>query len=140
MTSGNWNEQIQSELEDSDIVIFMLSLSFINSNYILNEEVFKTFEALKSNPDKKIICVLVKNFPWQSFERLKVLTDLNDDEFKDLKEANTMVELTTKQFIPYFIENKGKDNENRYLLPLNKWEYEEDAMSEIIKNIIENLN
>lgn len=139
MTSGNWNEQIQKELKEADIVIFMMSLNFITSDYILKEEVFKTFEEIKINPNKKIICVLVKNFSWQYFNKFKSLTNLGEDDFTRLQEANTLTELASKQFIPYFVEDKGTVNEKRYLKPLNKWEYEEDAYIEIVRNITQNL-
>jgi Leucine-rich repeat (LRR) protein len=135
MTSGNWNDQIQKELKEADIIVFMMSLNFITSDYILKEEVFKTFEDIKNNPDKKVICVLAKNFPWQSFNMFRKLTNLSDEDFVTLQDANTLTELTSKQFIPYFIENEGEPNERRYLKPLNKWEFEEDAYIEVVKNI-----
>jgi len=138
MTSGNWNDQIQKELKEADIVVFMMSLNFVTSDYILREEVFKTFEEIKNNPDKKVICVLVKNFAWQSFNSFRKLTDLSDEDFEKLQDANTLIELTSKQFIPYYIEKQGND-EKRYLKPLNKWEFEEDAYIEIIRNITGNL-
>jgi len=138
MTSGNWNDQIQKELKEADIVVFMMSLNFVTSDYILREEVFKTFEEIKNNADKKVICVLVKNFAWQSFNSFRKLTDLSEEDFKKLQDANTLVELTSKQFIPYYIEKQG-NKEKRYLKPLNKWEFEEDAYIEVIRNITSNL-
>lgn len=138
MTSGNWNDQIQKELKEADIIVFMMSLNFVTSDYILREEVFKTFEEIKNNPDKKVICVLVKNFAWQSFNSFRKLTDLSEEDFKKLQDANTLVELTSKQFIPYYIEKKGNE-QKRYLKPLNKWEFEEDAYIEVIRNITSNL-
>ena len=89
----------------------------------------------KNNPNKEVVCVLVKNFSWQHFEQFKNLTNLNDEDFEKLKDASTLFELTSKQFIPYYIENKGKENAKRYLQPINKWEYEEDAFVEIINNL-----
>lgn len=140
MTSGNWHDQIQNELKESEIVIFMMSLNFITSDYILREEVFKTFEEIKNNPNKKVICVLVKNFAWQYFDKFKKLTNLTDEDFVALQDANTLNELTSKQFVPYDIEHKGTQQERRFLKPLNKWEYEEDAYVEIVRNIVENLS
>lgn len=140
MTSGNWNDQIQKELKDADIVVFMMSLSFITSDYILQEEVFKTFEEIKNNSDKKVICVLVKNFPWQSFGKFRKLTNLSDDNFKELQDANTLNELASNQFIPYYIQDEGNAKEKRYLRPLNKWEFEEDAYIEVIRNIVNCLD
>lgn len=139
MTSGNWNDQIQKELKEADIVVFMMSLNFVTSDYILREEVFKTFEEIKNNPDKKVICVLVKNFAWQSFSTFRKLTNLSDEDFEKLQDANTLTELTSKQFIPYCIDNQGELNERRYLKPLNKWQFEEDAFIEVIRNITSNL-
>lgn len=118
------------------------TINFINSDYILKEEVLKTIKAVYENPNKKIICVIVKNFPWKLFdkmansvgiskEELEKLSVPNDDEMKQ----EALLKLSDYQFLPYFTENNGQ-NSKRYLHPLNKWQHEEDAFSQIVEKII----
>lgn len=140
MTTGNWHNQIQKELSEADVVIFMMSIDFITSDYILREEVYKTFEDIKNNKNKQVLCVLVKNFSWQYFASFKNLTQLSDSDFQKLQDANTLADLPTNQFIPYYIENKGEPNDKRYLKPINKWEYEEDAYIEVINQLVKVLS
>ena len=59
---GEWNDQIQKKLKESDLVIFMLSVNFFNSLYILYEEVQKTIDEMKVNSNKKIYSILVSDF------------------------------------------------------------------------------
>ena len=59
IVAGKWNDQIQKELEESDIIIYMVSADFMDSDYIMIEEVKKGIELVNKNPEKKIICVLV---------------------------------------------------------------------------------
>ncbi|GAB2612796.1 hypothetical protein GCM10027035_06480 [Emticicia sediminis] len=142
ITPGLWDEQIQSELESSDVIVFMLSINFVNSDYILKEEVLKTIKAVNENPNKKIVCVVVKNFPWQLFNKmadsvgiskadLEILSTSTDDE----KKQEALLKLADYQFLPYFTEAKEKESK-RYLHPLNKWQHEEDAYSQIAEKIM----
>lgn len=105
------------------------------SDYILKEEVRKIIKVVNENPNKKIVCVLVKNFPWQLFNKmadsvgiskadLEKLSTSTDDE----KKQEVLLNLADYQFLPYFTEEKES---KRYLHPLNKWQHEEDAYSQI---------
>jgi internalin A len=129
-----WHDKIQEELESSDIVIFMMSMNFASSEYILKEEVHKTFEHLKTNQNKKIICVLVRQFPWKVFSEYKdVLGEVIFKEDEN-KAAIALTKLPEHQFLPYDIEKGDKKEEaNRVLKPLNQWEFQEEAYTQIIK-------
>jgi internalin A len=135
MIPGNWHNQIQTELENSDIVIFMLSINFLNSSYIMEKEVLRTFELIKKNPEKKMIFVLVKNFPWKQFSKFKDILNVTEDQFSELKIAKTMAEMPVNQFLPYFIEHPNTSDSKRYLHPINQWKFPEDAYTQIIENL-----
>lgn len=62
MEIGKWHEQIQNELEDSDLIIYMLSANFFSSAYIIEQEVIKGMELIAQNPNKKILPIIVSDF------------------------------------------------------------------------------
>jgi internalin A len=142
MTPGLWHDQIQTELQGSDIVIFMLSINFINSDYILKEEFYKTIEEIKKEKGIEVVCVIVKHFPWQSFPKIASIAGIDKKKLEsilnpteDEKKQTALLTLSDYQFLPYFTENKG-DNSKRFLLPLNKWEFREDAYTQIVEKIL----
>jgi internalin A len=135
ITPGNWNNQIQQELENSDIVVFMLSINFINSSYIMEKEVLRTFELIKQDSSKKMIFVLVRNFPWNQFSKFKDIMEISEEELEDLKVAKVLAEIPNNQFLPYFVENPNSPAAKRYLHPLNQWQFPEDAYIQIIDKL-----
>ncbi|WP_337043939.1 leucine-rich repeat domain-containing protein [Emticicia sp. 17c] len=143
LTPGLWHEQIQDELQKADIIVFMLSINFVNSDYIMKEEFYKTIGALKKESNKQVVCVLVKHFPWESFSKMAELAGIDkaslESALKDPdNEHKTQVGLATitdYQFLPYYTENKG-DASRRFLQPINKWEYREDAYTQIAEKIM----
>jgi len=104
---GKWNEQIQSKLEQADLVIFMLSMSFFKSEYILEQELIPILKAADENR-KQIMCVVVKSFPWASFANLgqKAKISLQDisrieSSYQGNNIAAARAEITNYQFLPY---------------------------------------
>ncbi|WP_430409770.1 COR domain-containing protein [Kordia sp.] len=133
---GLWDDQIQEELESSDVVIFMMSMSFAASDYILKEEVYKTFEQMAKNPEKKIVCVLVKQFPWSYFSSLKDIFNIKDEISDADKAGFVLANLPNYQFLPYYDEkNKDEAKNKRYLLPIREWEFEERAFTQIVEKL-----
>lgn len=93
ITIGKWEEQIQKELLDSDIVIYMLSANFFSSSYIREKEVLKVMEQMKENPNKKILPVIVSEFV--GLDSLKrVITNPTDVQI-------AMLDISNHQFLPY---------------------------------------
>lgn len=93
ITIGKWEEQIQKELLDSDIVIYMLSANFFSSSYIREKEVLKVMEQMRENKDKKIIPVIVSEFV--GLDSLKrVITNPTDVQI-------AMLDISNHQFLPY---------------------------------------
>ncbi|NIF05025.1 TIR domain-containing protein [Chryseobacterium sp. Tr-659] len=107
ITIGNWHNQIQKELEESDMIVYMLSKNFFNSKYILEQEVQKGIEQMDSNSKKKILGVIVGSFP--SLDMLKASSS-DRDNLQD-----SILRLAENQYLPY-----GNINNNTSGLTENK--------------------
>ena len=104
---GEWNPQIQTELEKADIIVYMISANFLSSEYIMDKEVKKGIELVEQNKNKHLICVLVKSCQWQNWSLL-------DSKFGSEKTEN--MDLSRYQFLPYH-----KDNGEEKILALEQW-------------------
>jgi hypothetical protein len=135
ITLGTWNNQIQKELEDSNIIIYMLSANFFSSPYILEREVQNVIEGKKGN--KKILCVIVSEF-------------VNLDKIEDLLSKNIITDkqkailaLKTFQYLPYGKEfnNVTKQNEEK-IMSLKQYSNGNEievALKQIVSKIIDDL-
>jgi len=112
MKSGDWDEQIQNELLESDIIIYMVSDNFLASDYIMDKEVNVGIEMVMNNPSKKIICVLVRECSWDNWQFLA-------ENFK--VDGLPQTTLGKYQFIPWHIFNKKTDDEREELIALEQW-------------------
>jgi internalin A len=93
ITIGKWDEQIQKELLDSDIVIYMLSANFFSSSYIREKEVLEVMKQMKENPNKKILPIIVSEFV--GLDSLKKLIPNPTDV------QTAMLDISNHQFLPY---------------------------------------
>lgn len=59
INEDKWDDQIQRELSDSAVVVYMLSADFFCSPYILSKEVENV---MTESSNKKVLCVIVKDF------------------------------------------------------------------------------
>ncbi|MDW9379025.1 TIR domain-containing protein [Chryseobacterium sp. JV558] len=112
ITIGNWHNQIQKELEESDMIIYMLSKNFFNSKYILEQEVQKGMEQMDANSKKKILGVIVGSFP--SLDMLKASSS-DRDNLQD-----SILRLAENQYLPYGnINNKASGLTENKIIPLD---------------------
>jgi internalin A len=112
MRAGEWDEQIQKELAEADIILYMISANFMSSDYIMEEEVKKGIEMVKSDlaATKQIMCVLVRECPWQHWSELQRTYDAGD------------LDLTRFQFWPQHIYHDEKGTQvNPEILALDRW-------------------
>lgn len=93
ITIGKWDEQIQKELLDSDIVIYMLSANFFSSSYIREKEVLEVIKQMKENPNKKILPIIVSEFV--GLDNLKRLIQ------NPTNVQTAMLDISNHQFLPY---------------------------------------
>jgi internalin A len=135
ITIGKWDEQIQKELEESDLIIFMLSPSFFTSKYILEKEVQKGMDLMAANPNKKVLCVIVSHFV--GLDSLRTAT--KGQTLTDLQEA--ILQLSDHQYLPYGrIENKVTGNSEEKIIPLKSHYDKEEALSTIAQKVLDAIN
>jgi internalin A len=135
-----WDKQIQKELQESDLIIYMLSINFLTSPYILEKEVLTGMEQMKVNLEKKALCVVVSDFP-----DLQSLNSGSRDSLSPVTRA--IMELSDWQWAPYGMEKVGegigKQHEEKKIIPLDRYEYDgrtlSEAFSSITKKIVEEL-
>lgn len=62
----DWNDVIQKHLDESDIICFMISPSFMKTDYIHEYEIKKAFEKKQSNPNFKIVPIILDFCRWNT--------------------------------------------------------------------------
>lgn len=134
--AGEWNQQIQQELEDSDIIIYMVSAEFMSSNYIMNDEVKKGIELVKKYPHKKIICVLVGVCQWQRWSVLEEIYNSSKDE-----SGKFSMNLSQFQFLPYHqYKNEQGIPIREEIVALEKWgRHPYDVVNEAYNQIVSKI-
>lgn len=135
MVAGEWDHQIQSELSDSDIIIYMVSDNFLASDYIMDKEVNVGLELISNNPNKRIICVLVRECSWDSWQFLS-------ENFT--QQGKGQANLGRYQFIPWHIFKAKSDDEREELVSLEQWgrdgfEVRSIAYKQITNKVLETI-
>lgn len=123
LEEGKWDEQIQNKLAESDLVIFMLSINFFASGYIEQKELINTLAHINQpNSKQKIMCIVVKKFPWDSFAALAKASKVAEQDMaflKDVYESPRKEDITDYQFLPYWRHRQqGRDELEERLTPL----------------------
>lgn len=110
-----WDLAIKENLEKADIIILLVSQSFIASNYIHEVELKKTMEK-QLDGTAQFFPILIKNCAYRTWKALpkKVADNLETEG----------IPLTKFQFIP-------QSQDELRLKPINSWEHPEDAWVEI---------
>ena len=129
-----WHDKIQKELQESDLIIYMLSANFFNSNYILENEIKEGLKQVSENKNKKVLCVIVSDFIGMDdlgeFLKGKLITDTQ----------KAIMQLSQWQYLPYgMIENKVTGNSEEKIIPLKRYPDIEVAYTQIAKKVLEVL-
>ena len=118
----DWDKAIKARIETADIIIMLISQSFIASNYIYEVELKKALEkaSVKEGQNEvRIIPFLLSSCDWQEWKAVNVSeTEKNDGKISKF------------QFMP-----QHEDDNKLKLLPLNKWEYQEEAWQQLVNFI-----
>ncbi len=71
---ANWRDQIDTHIDQADLILFLLSADFIASNYCWNHEVQVALKRHEAG-EVQVIPVLLKPVDWQDtpFEKLQIL-------------------------------------------------------------------
>jgi len=129
---GNWNEQIQKELEESNLIIYMLSANFFSSSYILEKEVENIMNEKRNN--KAILCVIVSDF----IDLDKIENYLRNWHISDKQKAILM--LKNFQYLPYEVEyNRITGQNEEKLTSLKKYSIKNDietALKQISEKVL----
>ncbi len=115
ITIGKWDAQIQKELQEADLIIYMLSANFFNSKYILDKEVKVGMENIDNDKSKDILCVVVSEFV--GLDKLKNLAE--NREKTATQEA--LLRLSEQQYLPYdYVENTTTGNREEKIISLKE--------------------
>jgi Leucine-rich repeat (LRR) protein len=115
-----WDEKINNSLENADIIVLLVSQSFINSSYIHEIEMTKAVKKAEAK-SAVILPILLKNCDW---EQWKVVPDgIKQDNIKETK-GN----IGKYQFLPL-------DDDEQRLIPVVKWANKEDAWMKLVNTI-----
>lgn len=112
LRKDNWNEEIQKELDESNVVIYLLSVDFFLSPYIIEHEVCNV---MQNKGHRKVLCVLVNEFA--DLDRIK---DYIQNKIGVIDEKSRVVlELSKFQYLPYgMVHNNIRDVDEEELIPL----------------------
>lgn len=144
LEEGKWDEQIQNKLLEADLVILMLSINFFASNYIVQDELLKTLERIdQGQSQQKLMCIVVKTFPWDSFGQLAKHSKISAENLEQYQRAYLQEDVVQYQFLPYRKEPISSTNpEKRELLvPLAKIHPNErdEVYTEIVGRVMKAL-
>jgi hypothetical protein len=135
ITIGNWNDQIQKELDESDVIIYMLSANFFSSSYILEKEVQNVMNGKRDG--KSILCIIVSDF----IDLDKIDKYLQNWRISDKQKAILM--LKDFQYLPYGKEYNSVTKQNeRKIVSLKHFSNNSDietALKQISEKVLEIL-
>lgn len=99
----NWDDEIKIALEQSDIILFLVSSSFMNSGYIDRVEIKKAIERHKKN-EVTIVPIIVRQCDWISLEHITKFQVLPKNakpikSWEDMDEAFTFIVQQIKKII-----------------------------------------
>lgn len=128
---GEWDESIKEELDSCDMIVYMLLVDFFGSSYMLNEEVANI---LNTRHDKKILCVLVCDFP----DIYGVTKGIEMGAYNQDNVAMGALRLSKYQIAPYDdIKNNHTGDIAKRPSPICQWEpnRRDKAYSQIVETI-----
>lgn len=141
ITVGKWDAQIQKELEESDLIIYMLSANFFSSRYILEKEVSNIIDSMREielAKKKDILCIIVSDFV--GLDKLKY--SLAKRSKSDLQ--NNLLQLSEYQYLPYDrVKNNVSNNEEERIISLKSHTNRntiETALTQITNKVLETLS
>jgi hypothetical protein len=79
ITAGNeWYQDIQNAINTCDIALLLISIDFLNSRFIQEDELPRLLE-LRKEKGLRIIPIIIRDCPWTSVPFLKDLRPLPKD-------------------------------------------------------------
>ncbi|WP_073604448.1 leucine-rich repeat domain-containing protein, partial [Vibrio aerogenes] len=116
----DWHKTITDALAEADIVIMLVSQSFIASSYVHGVEMPMALTR-KAEGQADIFPVLISQCDFQHWNVIP-------EEARNNQTAATPTPMGRFQFFPM-------DDENQRLKPINRWEYPEDAWTQLANKL-----
>lgn len=112
----DWDKAIKTKIETADIIIMLISQSFIASNYVHEVELKKALEKALTN-EARIIPILLSSCDWKDWKAYPSGVNFPEAEKNKGK-------ISKFQFMPL--------DDSQRLIPLNKWPHPEDAWQKVV--------
>ncbi|MDW6002481.1 leucine-rich repeat domain-containing protein [Vibrio mangrovi] len=124
-TGDDWHQSITGALEQADVVIMLVSQSFIASSYVHQVEMPKAM-TLKEEGKAQIFPILLSQCDYQHWSIIpeSVRTHITSGSGQ---QANS-VPMGRFQFFPM-------NEEEQRLTPINRWQYPEDAWTQVANRL-----
>lgn len=132
---GLWEQQIQKELEEADLIIYMLSANFFTSQYILEHEVLEGMSQIANDNRKKIVNVIVSDFIGFDAVKKELLDTFNEQQ-------KAILQLGDYQYLPYgIIKNDVTGKSEEKIIPLVEQTAStiDNSFVQITKKVVEAL-
>lgn len=65
MPGDKWDGKIKKELEEADVILFLVSDDFLATDYIWDIEIKRAIEREQANPSIRVIPIIVRSCDWQ---------------------------------------------------------------------------
>lgn len=101
LPSDHWDDEIQQELEDADIIIFLVSSNMLGSSYIRNVELKRALERRQAE-EAELVGVILEDCSWQNepFAQYQViLSDKPANQHRPQQRAFYQVEKELRELI-----------------------------------------
>src|SRR3954447_8700950 len=72
LAGENWEKEIDDRLNDADIIILLISIDFITSNYCYSKEM-RLAQERHEKGQARVICILVRSCDWEDEDFIKKL-------------------------------------------------------------------
>ncbi|WP_396188984.1 COR domain-containing protein [Flavobacterium sp.] len=124
---SEWNDEIQKNFDDSDIICFMISPNFMKTKYIHEHEIARAFERKDKEPNLKIVPIILDFCRWTTVNN-------NLGKFTGLPyTAKPVVDFDNQNMAWYIIEECLRLMIEKDLNPEGNDFYKEHLPSDILK-------
>ncbi|WP_138637119.1 TIR domain-containing protein, partial [Pseudoalteromonas citrea] len=136
-TGDDWHDTIVTALDDADVIIMLVSQSFIASSYVHSVEMPLALKNM-ARSQAKIFPILLSNCDYQDWQIMPadVRTQLKEKQgMGNKKEAEGTQKTAAAPVVMGKYQFFPQDEEAQRLKPLNRWQYPEDAWTQVTQQL-----
>ncbi|MDN3582499.1 COR domain-containing protein [Mucilaginibacter flavus] len=119
---GLWEEQIEKQMEQTDIFIFLVTKNFCNSNYIIDKEIIKAIDRYEKGLSK-IFPVICEDCAWHFLPINKSRKQLHPVERIEM--------------YPWLGQLTAFPTDG---VPLNQWEHRSEGFTEVLSHLVQEFS